>query len=191
MQTTGKEVVFMLKKITSSIILFFIVGCGTATDNTSMEENHIQQQSIRYEAPQKEVQKKDYYTDARELQKDKLSDNDFQDYTDPYTNEESQKVAKELMKNRDIILAEVRSMDEQIFVAVKLRENNYDRNHDMGVVADIEDDVRRIIKNDDKQITVLTDHIQWNRLKNHHASPKGLIDEDENFFDDFFVSFSI
>ena len=177
----------MLKKFTISFILLFIAGCGATTDNTAKEEDIIQQQPIRYEVPRKEVQEKGY-PDARELQKEKLADNDFQDYTDPYTNEETQKVAEELMKNRDIILAEVRSFEEQIFVAVILRENNYGRNHDMGVITDIEEDVRRIIQDDDKQIIVLTDHIQWNRMKNHYASPKGLelFDDDEDFFDEFF-----
>lgn len=176
----------MLKKVTISFILLFIAGCGTTTDSTSKEEI-IQQQPIRYEVPQKEMQEKEY-PNARELQKEELADNDFQDYTDPYTNEETQKVAEELMKNRDIILAEVRSTDEQIFVAVQLRENTHGRNHDMSVVTDIEEDVRRIIDNDDKQIIVLTDHIQWNRMKNHYASPKGLelFDDDEDFFEEFF-----
>lgn len=174
----------MLKKGYTFVLLLLVAGCGVSTNQSMNEENRPHPQKVRYENPAKEADHLKYYkdyVDARKLQKDNLTDNDFEHYTDPYTTEESQEIAEKLMENRDIIVAEVRIVDEQVFVAVKLRENNYDRNHDMSVVTEIEDQVKGIMKDDEKKVVIWTDHTQWNRMKNYHAEPKVA-----PIFDEFF-----
>lgn len=174
----------MLKKSLLCIPLLFIAGCGNATKQSIEEENRPHPQQVRYETPAKEADHLTYYkdyVDARKLQKENLADNDFNEYTDPYTTEESQEIAAKLMENRDIIVAEVRILENRVFVAVKLRENNYDRNHNMDIVTTIEDQVKEVIADDEKQVIVWTDHTQWNRMKNYHAEPKVT-----PFFEDFF-----
>ncbi|GEM_PF-4421325 len=170
----------MLKKRYAYILLLLLLflllaGCGNSTSQPMNDENRPQPQKVRYENPAKEADHLTYYkdyVDARKLQKDKLSDNDFEGYTDPYTTKESQEIAEKLMENRDIIIAEVRILDEQVLVAVKLRDNNYDRNHDMSAVTKIEDQVKEMLKDDEKKVVIWTDHTQWNRMKNYYAEPK-------------------
>lgn len=164
----------MIRKCSICLMFIFLVGCGNTTDNSSEQDDVGQQELVRYETSSEDEDQSKNFIDVRELQKEELADNNFEQYSDPYTTEESQDIAKELMKNKDVILAEVRIVDEQIFVAVRLRENVYDRNHDMSVVTVIEDTVREAIDDEQKQIIVWTDHIQWNRMKNHHAKPQAL-----------------
>ncbi|WP_405100916.1 YhcN/YlaJ family sporulation lipoprotein [Oceanobacillus sp. FSL H7-0719] len=174
----------MLKKRYICILLIVIAGCSNTANQSENQENMPHPQKVRYEGPAKEADHLTYYkdyVDARELQKDNLTDNDFERYTDPYTTEESQEIAEKLMENRDIIVAEVRIVDKQVFVAVKLRENNYDRNHDMSTVTAIEDQVKEILDDEEKNVVIWTDHTQWNRMKNHYAEP-----EVTPFFDKFF-----
>ena len=160
----------MTKILSFILFIIFLSGCSSISMDSSIEENRPQPHRVNNGTPMKEhLTYYEDFVDARELQKENLADSDFDHYTDPYTTEETQRISKKLMENRDIINVEVRMDEEQVFVAVKLRENNYDRNQDTEIVTEIEQQVRDILIDDTKQVIIYTDHTQWQRLKNHHS----------------------
>ncbi|MHA6252133.1 YhcN/YlaJ family sporulation lipoprotein [Oceanobacillus sp. CAU 1775] len=174
----------MFKKIIIMIALFLLVGCGNdiTLKNTNDDLNRPHPQQLRNQwFLKEELDYYEEYVDVRRIQTEKLSDNDMEHYTDPYTTEESQRIAKELMKNRDIVMTEVRVIDDQVFVALRLRDNVFGRNHDMNVVPEIEEQVQEMINDENKRVIVFSDHSHWQRLKEHHAKP-----QIDSIFNDFF-----
>lgn len=174
----------MFKRILIFSLLFILVGCGNGITlkNSKDELKQTHPQQVRNQSTlQEELDYYEDYVDVRQLQKKKLADNDMENYSDPYVTEESQEIAKKLMENKDIIMTEVKIIDEQVFVAVRLRENIYGRNHETDIVTTIEKQVAETLKDEHKEIIVYTDHSQWQKLKNQHAKP-----ELNSMYNDFF-----
>lgn len=168
----------MLKKWSIAVLIVFLAGCS-GIDTSMRDEMTVVPQSRGNGQEGNNVQ---YINDyGRELQKEELNTNEFESYQDPTTNERTEEISEKLMENRDIIMAEIHELEDQIYVAVRLRENNHDRSHTEHIVGDIEHQVKQVIGNEDKQIVIWTDHIEWNEFKNEESTPE-LFKRFNNFF---------
>ncbi|MCF3941876.1 YhcN/YlaJ family sporulation lipoprotein [Oceanobacillus alkalisoli] len=165
-----------------SLLFLFITGCVMSPENNSEQDEigrTISPRTTSYKhSGHDEGNVNDY---GRKLQKEQLSTNEFDSYTDPTTTDKSEQISQKLMENRDIIMAEVHELDDQIYVAVRLRENVSGRSHKENVIPEIEKQVREVIGADEKQLIIWTDHTEWNEYKNEEAEFKPM-----NSFDKFF-----
>lgn len=170
----------MLKKSIFFLSLLFIAGCVMSPGNNSEQEGYGSPRAPSYRSSgHDEGNVNDY---GRMLQQEELSTNDFNSYTDPTITDRSEQISQKLMENRDIVMAEVHERDDQIYVAVRLRENIADTSHEENVIPEIEKQVRDVMGTDEKQIVIWTDHIEWNQFKNEGAE-LDFMDNFNNFFE--------
>jgi hypothetical protein len=166
-----------MRKIWISAVAFIILaGCVMVPQEETA--NNVNHEKVNYREyhEDKEQEPGEYENDyGRYLMREELSANEMDSYTDPTTTERSQEIAEALMKNRDIVMAEVHELDDRIFVAVRLRENNFDRSHQNDIIPFIEEKVREFLGSDQKQLEIWTDHIEWNEFKNDGAELENLL----------------
>lgn len=89
----------------------------------------------------------------------------FSNYTDPFTDEESLYLTRELQKRKDIIQAQVVSQEDRLLIGVLLPQH-FDQDI---TLQELEDEVRRILPENEKEIIIYTNNAQWNYLKNKDA----------------------
>ncbi|WP_085991795.1 YhcN/YlaJ family sporulation lipoprotein [Oceanobacillus senegalensis] len=164
----------MLKKKTIFIIGFVLtvaVGCTNQDENAQTNTDTLDTQPIHYDSKKEHESRNVSPNNPTAEQgrypkgKQDMMDIGNVDYQDPFVNEETQRITKELTKNRDIIQAQVASIDDRIIVAVMLRKHfNHDASNDSEA---IKKEVEKMVP--DKQIIVYTDDIQWDRMKNFNA----------------------
>ncbi|WP_067727292.1 YhcN/YlaJ family sporulation lipoprotein [Oceanobacillus damuensis] len=159
-----------IKKITPFILMVSIVGaCNGGAQNTSEQSYDDSVQPMHFDEKTEDIYDEQepsigdmggyHQSEQRNVNK-----SDFSEYSDVFTNEESIRISEELANQKDIIQAQVASTDDRIIVAVMLREH-----FDHHASVDIESEVRKIVPETEKQITVYTDDIQWDRMKNLDA----------------------
>ena len=165
-----------------SLLFLFTTGCVMSPANNSEQDERgrtINPRTTSYKhSGHDEGNVNDY---GRMLQKEQLSTNEFESYTDPTTTDRSEQISQKLLENRDITMAEVHELNDMIYVAVRLRENVAGRSHKENVIPDIEKRVREVIGDEEKQLIIWTDHTEWNEFKNEEAEFKSM-----NSFDKFF-----
>jgi hypothetical protein len=137
---------------------------GTDTDTTPVRYESTQEQNARRDIQHQSPQEQN--TSPLNEQRDK-GDN----FTDPYTNEEAVSIYNKLMKREEIMQAQVASTDDRITVAVMFKKQHF--NHDSKPNGkDIENIVRDIVPDTNKDIVVYTDNIEWDKRKNDNARLK-------------------
>ncbi|WP_249870983.1 YhcN/YlaJ family sporulation lipoprotein [Oceanobacillus saliphilus] len=162
----------MLIKKLFFIALILLIGACDGAENASEQNNVGNDGSIQpirfdeknvdiYDSPGPSIGEMGGYEQSEQRG---VNTADFSKYSDVFTNEESIRISEELAKQKDIIQAQVASTEDRIIVAVMLREH-----FDHHVAHKIEDEVRKIVPDSDKQIIVYTDDIQWDRMKNIDA----------------------
>lgn len=170
----------MMKKLILASFVILLTGCVMSPTDTSRGNTTY----FEYVRNQRENETGEINNDyGRVLQKEKLSNNEMNSYTDPTITERTEMIKEELMKNRDISMTEVHELDDKIFIAVRLTDNIFAPVHDEDIIPDIEKRVQRIIGNTGKEIIVWTDHTEWKSFRNENATPQII-----NMFNEFFDS---
>lgn len=182
----------MYKKVLFPILALtmLLVGCTNTDDNTENTNENSSTQPIHYET---EGEQKDRLNTRDQSigeqggypQSDQEGANssDYRGgYSDEFTNEETEKLSKQLKDRKDIVQAQVASTDGRVIVAVILKEKYTD--HD--IKGSIESEVSEAIP--DKEIVVYTDEVYWDQAKNLDAR-SGSNNKDyntEDYIEDFF-----
>lgn len=178
----------MYKIIPITFILLLTVACSSVNEDGNNGEG-IKTQPINYETDQerkdrlntrdKTIGEKGGYPQSKQ---EGVNASDFhKGYSDPFTNEESELISKQLKEKKEIVQVQVAATDERIIVAVILSEKA-----DPEIKKTIQEEVESIAP--DKQITVYTDEVHWDHMKNLDArkgSEKREYDIEE-YIDDFF-----
>ncbi len=171
------------------MLLLLVAGCNAGQDTSEQRrDNTIQpihfepetNANDRYETNQPSIGEQGGYPQSEQ---EGVNASDFSHYSDAFTNEESARITKELSKQKDIIQTQVASTEDRIVVAVILREH-----FDHDVSHHIEEEVKKIVPDTDKQIIVYTDDIEWDRMKNLDARLQAKYNGDdlERFVEDLF-----
>ncbi|GAB3050321.1 YhcN/YlaJ family sporulation lipoprotein [Virgibacillus ainsalahensis] len=147
--------------------LLVITGCAN-TDETQNNNEDVDTQPMHYETEDEKKERmgtRDRTTGEQEGNPndiDKANSADFEGgYSDPYTTEETEAISRKLKEHEDIIQAQVASTDERIMIGLRLKEHT-----DPNIPNNIQEEVKEIIPNTDKQIIVFSDEIYWDRMKN-------------------------
>ncbi|WP_373892921.1 YhcN/YlaJ family sporulation lipoprotein [Virgibacillus natechei] len=163
----------MYKKILFPLLVvaMLLVACtNTGTDDTQ-DSNENSTQPIHYET---EGEQKDRLNTRDQTigeqggypqsDQDGANASDYRGgYSDEFTNEESEKLSRQLKDRKDIVQAQVTSTDDRVIVAVILKEKFTD--HD--IKDSIESEVRGAIP--DKEVVVYTDEAYWEQMKDMDA----------------------
>ncbi|WP_010651031.1 YhcN/YlaJ family sporulation lipoprotein [Oceanobacillus massiliensis] len=181
----------MLNKLLLSLMLILLLAAGCTNGERTQQTSDINDggsiQPIHFDRKDRDIYNKDESSIGEQggypqSEQKMANDADFSNYTDAYTNEESIRISEELQQRKDIIQAQVASTDDRIIVAVMLQERfNLE-------VPDVEEYVREIVPDTDKEIIVYTDEIHWDRMKNLDArlGAKNSGEGVEKFIEDLF-----
>ncbi|WP_087971793.1 YhcN/YlaJ family sporulation lipoprotein [Oceanobacillus rekensis] len=179
----------MLKNLMLFIFMIFVMAaCNGGEQETSEQPNGGAVQPMHFDEKTRDIYDRQGpsigeqggYPQSKQRG---VNSSDFSEYSDAFTNEESIRIMEELVKQKDIIQAQVASTDDRIIVAVMLRENL-----DREIADDIEAEVKEIVPASDKEVIVYTDDVQWDRMKNFDSRIQSEdMDEDTtNFMEEFF-----
>ncbi|MGJ9457087.1 YhcN/YlaJ family sporulation lipoprotein [Oceanobacillus sp. CF4.6] len=170
------------------LMIFIFAACNGEEQNTSEQSNEESVQPMHYDDKNRDIYNVQEPSIGQrggypQSEQKGVNSSDFSKYSDAFTNEESIRITEELKKRKDIIQAQVASTDDRIIVAVMLREH-FDRQ----IPDDIEENVREIVPQTDKEIIVYTDDIQWDRMKDFDArlQSKNMGEGMENVIEDLF-----
>ncbi|MDL4841644.1 YhcN/YlaJ family sporulation lipoprotein [Aquibacillus rhizosphaerae] len=105
-------------------------------------------------------------------------------YTENFYNDESAKVSQEVNKLKEVNLSQVIVTENKIIVSAMLEQNEYSDDID-AIIKKIGDSAANIFPN--KEITVYTDAIYWNEMRNLNSRLKSTKDphESNNHINDF------
>jgi len=155
-----------VKSVIPLILITMMIACSPTEQGESNQTKDSSVQPMHFDKKQADIydnQEPSIGEQGGYIQSEQRGVNqaDFSNYSDAFTNEESVHITRALEKQKDIIQAQVASLEDRIVVAVMLREH---LDHD--VSQRIEKDVKEIVPDTNKQIIVYTDDIQWDRMKN-------------------------
>ena len=178
----------MLKNVILLILVMFVMAACNHGELETSEKRNDSVQPMHFDEKTRDIYDKQEPSIGEQggyIQSEQKGANssDFSKYNDPFTNEETIRITEELVKQKDIVQAQVASTDERLIVAVMLRENL-----DRDIADDIEADVRKIVPESDKEIIVYTDDVQWDRMKDFDArfGSKETDDNLDNMMKEFF-----
>lgn len=160
------------KFIVFGVLTLTLFGCSDSNvlDNAN-EGTNTDATPVRYESKQEQNERRDIQHESPQVQNiSPLSEqtDEGDNFTDPYTNDEAVYIYNELMKREEIMQAQVASTEDRITVAVMFKKQHY--NHESKPNGnDIENIVRDIVPNTNKDIVVYTDNIEWDKRKNDNA----------------------
>lgn len=164
-------------------ILLFVVGCsknGTSIEGPNTSPINYQPNKDRDQMEKDPEIDYSYYEQSKRRMGEFKQKNPQNMDEDIYTSEETNRVADHLLKQSNIVNAQVASTNDRIIVAVKLSDYG-----DREVGNEIEQEVRTIVPN--KEIVVYTDYTYWEHEKDKMASD-GASEISENV-DDFLENF--
>ncbi|WP_188453524.1 YhcN/YlaJ family sporulation lipoprotein [Virgibacillus oceani] len=156
--------------LTSGFILVFLFGCSNTNQDDNAQGNDAETQPMHYETDkgQKDLGIYDNYVGEKGGYKQSdqkgtnASEGNSGNYTDIFTNEESNEIYRHVTGLKDVKNAQIASTEDKIIVAVMLNEHP---NPDIRDV--IAQEVQKFVP--DKTVVVYTDEIYWDRMSNLKA----------------------
>lgn len=173
----------MYQKFLIPLLLFtiFTVACGNTNENTQDTEDNLNTQPMHYETEGEQANRLNKRGQTigeqggyRQSNQEGVNASDYSGgYSDPYTNEETERLATELKNRNDIVQAQVTTLDDRVVVAVKLKEKYVNPN----ITESLEIDISEMMP--DKEIVLYTDQVYWEQRKNLNARSGS----EENYYD--------
>lgn len=162
----------MMKKWISLIfMLVLMAGCGPQEEPADQAKDNLA--PIKYETKMERAERSNMepksigdvggYAQSEQRKVNHLDSESG--YTDPYTNEETEHIANELRKHKQIIQAQVASTEKEIVVGVMLTDDGEKKVTNEMVKAW----VKEIVPDTNKEIIIFTDDAEWHHLKNTHS----------------------
>ncbi|WP_424474857.1 YhcN/YlaJ family sporulation lipoprotein [Oceanobacillus kimchii] len=174
-----------------SSIFFGTILMGCTDDNTTNDQQnnnrtesvqpiHFEDQEMENSNQPESIGDQGGYIQSRQYGVNETRANH---YTDAFTNEESIRLTESLRNRVDVVQAQVASTEECIVVGVILKEHADPDTGDK-LVKHIE----RQLEDNNKEIIVYTDDIQWDRMKNldSRLQAKEMGEQVEHLFEDIF-----
>ncbi|MFC3039277.1 YhcN/YlaJ family sporulation lipoprotein [Virgibacillus xinjiangensis] len=179
----------MKKLIVSSVVLYIGLLSGCAGDPAENENAEgVESQPIRYDAQGENSQKmeneesigKEGPKGYPQQYQDRANSSEYENgYSDPYTDEETKRIAEKLKELEGIVGAQVETTDDRLFIALQLKEHT-----DPDKPGQIEEQVRSMVPETGKQVIIFTDRAHWDRMKS--LDSRGTSGEDTNdLFDEY------
>src|SRR5699024_11826829 len=92
------------------------------------------------------------------------ADQKERNYSDIFTNEESEQISERVMNYEEVNLAQTASMDDRVVVAVMFNEYH---DSDDQIIADISQAVETIVP--EKEVVIYTDDKYWDHMRDINA----------------------
>lgn len=156
--------------------ILFLTACGMNEESKGTDTTDRNTQPIHFESnndQNRSIGERGGYPQSEQLNVNRGNEIN---YTDIYANDKTEKLRKQLVKTKDIVQAQVAETDDEIIVAVILSQAYQKDIASQDEVEDtldrIENKVKEILPNTNKEIIVYTDTMHWHRMKNIDARTK-------------------
>ncbi|HLR08318.1 MAG TPA: YhcN/YlaJ family sporulation lipoprotein [Bacillota bacterium] len=149
--------------------LFFLLlmGCSTNGNDAYPNQEKPHTKPIRYETDG-ERNKRMGQDNAQEYPKYRHrgpgAGQKERNYSDIFTNEESEQISERVMNYEEVNLAQTASMDDRVVVAVMFNEYH---DSDDQIIADIRQEVETIVP--EKDVVIYTDDKYWDHMRDINA----------------------
>lgn len=165
------------------LTIFVFAGCHQPkTDQSSEHNKDLYTDEVKSSQEDQRLSKFDGYEISKQ-RRERMQDDQNNPLTDPYSNEDTMKIAEHLKSLQEVNRAQVVEIDDRIVIGVILNRHSPQEISNM-----IEQEARKIMQDPNKDVIVYTDETYWDHERHLKAKSKAtkLGDAVEDLFDDFF-----